>query len=118
MSEKKITLPSGATVTLKDPAELKVKDRKRVMKAADTEGGETTRALALRDAIVALSVKEWSFDLLPPSVNVESLDELSMADYDALAEATEDIQNSLFPTLAKTEKNEKDPKAITENSND
>lgn len=114
----KVTLPSGATVTLKDPALLRVKDRKKVIQASDAKIGDLTKALALGDALIAMLVEEWSFDLLPPSVNLESLDELEIPDYDALVEATRHASEYLFPTLAKTEENEANPKALTVVSND
>jgi hypothetical protein len=113
-----ITLPSGATVKLKDPALLRVKDRKKVMKAGDSETGDLAKALALGDAIIAMLVEEWSFDLIIPSVKIDSLDELEVTDYDALVEATTPAQKVLFPSLGKNETNEADPKAITENSKD
>ena len=54
---KKITLPSGASVTLKDPSLLRVKDRKRVLKSAETEGGDLSKALALGDALIAMLIE-------------------------------------------------------------
>jgi hypothetical protein len=114
---KKITLPSGATVTLKDASLLRVKDRKRVLKSAEAEGGDLTKALALGDALIAMLVEEWSFDMLIPSIKIENLDELEMSDYDFLVEETKDAQKYLFPTLSETEQNEADPKAPTANSN-
>lgn len=111
-----ITLPSGATAKLKDPAMLRVKDRKKVMKAGDGETGDLAKALALGDAIIAMLVEEWSFDLIIPSVKIDSLDELEVIDYDALVEATDEAQKVLFPSLNKSKENEENPKAITENS--
>jgi hypothetical protein len=116
MASTKITLPSGATVTIKDPAGLRVKDRNRVMKAGDGLTGEVAKGLAFSEALIATIIEEWSFDLMIPSVKLESLEELEIADYDALTKASEDISAILFPTLAKTEKNEADPKATTESS--
>lgn len=113
-----IKLPSGATVKLKDPSLLRVKDRKKVMKAGDNETGDLAKALALGDAIIAMLVEEWSFDLIIPSIKIESLDELEVNDYDALVEATTSAQKILFPSLGKNEANEADPKVITENSKD
>lgn len=113
-----ITLPSGATVKLKDPSLLRVKDRKKVMKAGDAETGDLAKALALGDAIIAMLVEEWSFDLIIPSVKIDSLDELEVTDYDSLVEATMPAQKALFPSLAKSDANEADPKAITEDSKD
>lgn len=118
MSAKEITLPSGAKVKLKDPSLLRVRDRKNVMRAGDKETGDLSKALALGDAVVAMLVEEWSFDLIIPSVKLESLDELEIKDYDALVEATQEAQKALFPSLSKTEDNEKDPKADTGSSND
>ena len=116
MSEK-ITLPSGATVTLKDPALLRVKDRKRVLKTADVDGGDLTRALALGDALIAMLIEDWSLDLLIPSLKIDNLDELEMKDYDALVDATKDAQKFLFPSLGETIENEADPKAPSDNLN-
>lgn len=114
---KQIKLPSGATVTLKDATDLRVKDRKNVMKTADaTEGGDLAKAMALSDGLVAMLITEWSFDLPIPSVKLDSVDELTMADYDALVEATKEAQKALFPSLGDTVENEQDPKATTANS--
>ena len=106
-----IKLPSGNTVVLKDLSTLKVGDRKRVIKATDKQEGDLSKAMALGDSLIAMMIEEWSFDLILPSVRLETLDELSMADYDALTEATKDVQNALFPSLADTPANEADPKA-------
>lgn len=114
---KKVTLPSGATVTLKDPSSLRVKDRKRVLKSAEVEGGDLSRALALGDALIAMLVEDWSFDFLIPAVKIDNLDELEMKDYDALVDETKDAQKFLFPNLSETVENEKDPKALIANSN-
>lgn len=114
---RKVILPSGATVTLKDPSTLRVKDRKRVLRSAEVEGGDLSRALALGDALIAMLVEDWSFDLIVPAVKINSLDELEMADYDALVEETKEAQSYLFPSLADTPENEQDPKALTEDSN-
>jgi len=109
---KQIKLPSGATATLKDPKTLKVKDRKRVLRASEVDGGDLSK-----DSLIAMLVEDWSFDLVIPSVKLETLDELDMADYDALVEMTKEAQEVLFPSLAKTDETEKDPKATTADSN-
>lgn len=114
---KEITLPSGAQVTLKDPKKLRVKDRKTIMKSSEVEGGDLTRAMALGDALIAIMIESWTFELPLPSVKIDSLGELEMGDYDFLVEASKEAQNYLFPTLSETVENEQNPKAITENSN-
>jgi len=115
---KKITLPSGATATLKDPSLLRVKDRKRVLKSTEIEGGDLTKALVLGDALIAMLIEDWSFDLVIPAVKIDSLDELEMKDYDFLVEETKDAQKFLFPNLAETEETAQDPKAPTVDSKD
>jgi hypothetical protein len=40
-----------------------------------------------------------------------------MADYDALVEVSKEAQEVLFPSLAKTDEDEKNPKATTADSN-
>lgn len=115
---KKITLPSGATVTLKDPSLLRVKDRKRVLRSTEVEGGDLTKALVLGDALIAMLIEDWSFDLIIPAIKIDSLDELEMKDYDFLVEETKDAQKFLFPNLSETEETAKDPKALTVDSKD
>lgn len=114
---KKITLPSGATVTLRDPKTLRVKDRRKLMTTVDTVEGELAKALALSDALISMLVEDWSFDFVIPSVKKDSLDELEVADYDFLMEQTKEAQKALYPSLKETEETALDPKAITENSN-
>ena len=112
---KQVTLPSGATATLKDPSLLRVKDRKTVIRASEKGEGDLSKALALGDALIAMLIEEWSFNLIIPSVKIDSLDELTMADYDALVEESKDAQKYLFPTLADSDEARKDPKADTAN---
>ena len=117
MASKNFVLPSGATVVLRDASTLKVKDRKRVFAAADGQEG-ILQALSLGDGIIACMVESWTLDLLPPNVRIESIDEMDMADYDALLAEVQPAQAILFPSFAKTSENEADPKADPANSSD
>ena len=117
MAKKTIKLPSGAEVTLRDPKELRVKDRKKIFQnAAKAEEG-IMQALSLTDGLIAVLIESWSLDLIIPSVRISSIDELEMADYDFLVEETKEAQKVLFPALANTEANEKDAESPLENSN-
>lgn len=117
MAEKRtITLPSGATATFRDPATLRVKDRKKVLRAANGEEG-LMQALSIVDGLIAILVEEWSFDMLLPSIKVSVLDELTMADYDALSEEAGKAQAILFPGLTENDKSANDPDSPFENSN-
>lgn len=115
---KQVSLPSGATVTLRDPKTIRHKDRKRLFKTLDETGeGEMSRVFAMGDALIILLVQSWSIEAPVPSVSVDSLDEMEIADYDALVEHTKELQKVLFPSLNDTVENQQDPKAPTENSN-
>ena len=91
MAKKEVVLPvSKAKVTLKDPKELKVKDRKKVYaNAASAEQG-IMQALSLTDGLIAIMVDSWELELPIPSVKISVLDEMEMADYDFLTEQTKD----------------------------
>ena len=117
MAEKVVTLPSGATVTIRDAKELRVKDRKKIYANAAKADEGIMQALSLTDGLLAVLIKEWSFDLIIPSIRITTLEELEMADYDFLAEETKDAQKILFPNLAKTDETEKDPESPFDNSN-
>ena len=114
---KQVSLPSGATVTLKDPSKIRYGDRKRLYKSSDIEGSDLVKAMAMNDALIAMLIEAWSLDAPVPAVKAESIDELEIADYDALVEHTKEAQKALFPNLADTPENEQDPKAPTANSN-
>jgi hypothetical protein len=115
---KAIALPSGATVTLKDAATLKQKDRAKIYPLMKSEQISVQATAELTNTLLALIITEWSLDLLIPAVQIDSLGELDIADYDALAEHAEPALIALFPSLAKTIQNEQDPKVTTASSND
>jgi len=116
MATSKITLPSGAEVTLRDPKTLRVKDRKKVFRNAAKEEG-VLQAMSLVDGIIAIIVEDWTLDLVIPSVRIESIDELEMADYDALAAEASKAQSALFPALAETTESKADSESPFDNSN-
>jgi hypothetical protein len=110
-NEMQISLPSGATVELRDPKSFKQKDRRKIYEAVVGEA-TTASGLAMQDALIASLIESWSLDLIPPSVKIESLGELDIADYDALAARATDAMAILFPQL---NKESDDPKALTSN---
>jgi len=113
---KTITLPSGNTVTLRDPSELRVKDRNKVLAAAQGQEG-LLQTMSMLDGLMAVLISAWSFDLIIPSVVITSLGELTMADYDAIAAEVATAQNSLFPALAETPETEANPDSPFADSN-
>lgn len=106
-----ITLPSGNTVVLRDPTTLTHGDRKKMFAAANGQEG-LLQNLSMIDGLIAILIKEWSFDMIIPSIRLESLDRLSIPDYDALAKAAQDAQDSVFPDF----KDETNPDSPLDNS--
>lgn len=115
---KEITLPSGNTVKLREPKSLLKKDRDTVIEMMSYASNDLMQELKAQDGIVAVSVIEWSFDLIPPSIRLASLGELSPADFDALTKECQAAAEYLFPALFASKETEADPKADTANSND
>ena len=105
---KIVNLPSGATATLRDPKSLKQKDRARLY-VTDSNGSDIANGVAVMNNLIAVLIEEWSFDLVPPSVKIDSLGELSIGDYDALQEHAEAAMPLLFPKLQ--DSTDSDPKA-------
>jgi hypothetical protein len=113
-----ITLPSGATAKLRDPESLLKKDRDKIGEISSKAESEMMKSIAMQDGFIAVSVIEWSFDLVPPSIRIASLGELTPKDYDALAFEALKAADYLFPSIDETEENKENPKADSANSND
>lgn len=112
-----LTLPSGATVTLRDVKTIKSGERDRAFRGMDVvDAAEMDLIMSLSWRVAALMITEWSFDLLPPNVKLESLDELDLDDADALRSAIMPFVNQLTPKFNKTPLGDADPKAPTEDS--
>jgi hypothetical protein len=110
-----IKLPSGNTVTLRDPKSLKHKDRKTIY----VDGELNTRnSIEMMERIIAIMVQDWSYDLLIPSAKLDSLGELSIPDYDELQDRIQQLLPSIFPQLAQSDAGEANPKATGENFSD
>ena len=114
---KKINLSSGATVTIKDAANLKVKDRNRIVLAGNG-ASDAEKGIAIGNALLVTIIEDWSYDLMVPSVKEESIEELPIKDYVELMKHTEDLTKDLFPDLADTDKNRTNPDSPLENSKD
>ena len=98
--ETTITLPkSGATVVLRDPSELRQKDREKVFAMISAEDTPLIQTLNITKGLIMLLVKSWTLDLIIPSVHIQSIGELEMADYDALAIEANKAQDILFPNF-------------------
>ena len=118
MEKQTIKLPSGAEVVLRDPSTLRVKDRKKIFANASNAKEGIMQALSLTDGLIAVLVESWTLDLIIPSIRISSIDEMEMADYDALTDATKAAQKILFPQTAQTDESEKDPESPFGDSND
>ena len=108
MAERKVELTNGAWAVFKDPKELRVRDRKNVLRNASNAEG-LMQGLSIIDGLIAILVKEWSFELPIPSVRVAVLEDLEIPDYDILATEAGKAQEVLFPSFADTDENKKNP---------
>lgn len=116
MGSKQIELPSKNWVKFRDPDTLKVKDRKKIFKYADGKEG-ITQAMALMEGIIAVLVEEWSFEMPIPSIKINSIEELTMADYDVIQKEVQELQQKLFPSITETAESQADDNSPFDKSN-
>jgi hypothetical protein len=64
----------------------------------------TEAAAHLAKVLISVLVESWSFDLLPPSVKLDSLGELSLKDYDTLETEATKLMPELFPALKESQR--------------
>lgn len=106
----RVALPDGGWVVLKDSKSIRQKDRKVVMAAMDkananTESGVLLGATSIQDRIASLVIADWSYahdepPLQIPSINLDALDELEIASYDAISALCEPYMDQLFPDFS------------------
>lgn len=108
MSEKKVELTNGAWATFKDPKALRVRDRKNVLRNASNEEG-LMQGVSIIDGLIAILVKEWSFEMPIPSIRIAVLEDLEIPDYDILATEAGKAQEVLFPQLGETDASKANP---------
>ena len=96
-----LDLPSGGGVVLRDPLELREKDRRAVLEHIETPDQRMRAALDFVDGIIAMLVESWTIPYLPgapiPKVDLSVLGELTVRDKMALDEAIEPAREVLFP---------------------
>ena len=117
--EKTIILPvSGATVVLRDPKEIKQKDREKVWAAISPDDNALIQGNSMLKGILAVIIKSWTLDLLLPSLAIASLGELDLPDYDVLIEEASQVQDLIYNSgFADTKKNQDNPDSPLDNSN-
>lgn len=93
-----LKLPSGITVKWRDVEELKQKDRSKIIRSANG-ADDVSKGMSIIENTIAVMVESWSVDLLPPSVKIESLGELSLGDYDLLQAEAQKVMSKLFQTF-------------------
>ena len=99
----RLELPSGGWAEIKDADTIKRKDRDKIVR-----GGKDSDELEALNAAIIQLVSGWSFG---PEVTVELLDELSIADTNALEAAVVETLDALAPNFEPSP----DPKAPTAN---
>lgn len=107
---RRVELPSGGWAELRDPREVRTRDRKRALAEAlgqlPDNAGQILTGLMSMDGLAILLVEKWSAPYAPfngaPRVGltVDDLDALEIPDMDALTRACEPAQRLLFPQIA------------------
>jgi hypothetical protein len=111
-----INLPSGATVTLRDPRTIKSGERDKALRGLNlSDDNQLDTIFDLTWRVASVLIESWSFDLIPPSIKIESLDELTLEDADVLREEIVPFIEKLIPKFTRTEQAAADPKAPTDN---
>lgn len=117
--EGALPLPDGGWVVLKESIDLRQRDRREFLDSLPdvtgltrTQAGYTTYA-----ALVAYAVTAWSYGTLP-SENLDVVDDLHVAVYDALTELVTPFQQAFFPDMSDTPAAVADKQSPTGPSND
>ena len=91
-------MPSGNWVVLCDPRELKRRDKKEIIRAANADGiSAIDSGYAVTEGLMAKLVTEWSYPFPIPAEDPASLDEIPAADEGPLFELLEPARLLLFP---------------------
>lgn len=102
----RINLPSGGWIELRDPRELKARDKKAIIRNMQPpdEAKPLGFALDVADGLACMLIAAWEIPYLPgaplPSADPAQLDELTIPDYDAVMDAVRPAQELLFPRPA------------------
>ena len=102
MSNETFTLPSGATVVLRDPKSIRQKDRKLMYTTSNGKTG-LLQSIAMTEGVMAMMIESWSLQMSLPNFDIEVLGELEIPDYDALAKKAAELVPILFPEINKIE---------------
>lgn len=104
MADNRLDLPSGGWIDLRDPDTLRRGDRNRVRRAIKTDSTAGGVLVDTTDALAAVMISAWEIPYLPeaplPSQAPGILDQLTVADSNALDKALEPANATLFPTPA------------------
>ncbi len=105
-----ITLPSGATVTFRDPEDLTGADHQRVVSAIQQIDRVAAAGMDALYGTACMLIEAWSVPYAPgrprqpsedpwplPSTDPTLLGKLSMRDYGALTVAVSPVASILFP---------------------
>jgi hypothetical protein len=98
-----VDLPSGGWAELRDPREIRTKDRKRALAGVSDERGKLVMGLDMMAGLAVMLVEKWSVPYSPfdggtrLGLTFEDVDELIPGDTDALSAACEPARRLLFP---------------------
>lgn len=98
---RSVDLPSGGSAVLRDPVELRAKDRRAVLEQIVDPDRKVAAGLDMVDGTIAMLIESWTVPYLPdaplPSKDLAILGELTIADKVALDAAVKPAIDVLFP---------------------
>lgn len=108
----RVELENGAWAELKDPALITNGERKKAVAAWASGGGSKMSDFDAFDELLTACIVEWSFPLPIPRADRSSLDEIPIADANALYDVMRPVVREVFPNFAP----DPSPKVLTANS--
>jgi hypothetical protein len=99
--QPRLDLPSGGWVEFKDPHDVRAKEKRRVMRSLTDPERAAVFAMDVTEGIAAMLIVRWEIPDCPnlpiPLDDLNMLDMLSIADYDAIIDATRPVIKLFFP---------------------
>jgi hypothetical protein len=97
-----VPLPSGGWAEYRDPATIRAKDKRQIIRAIENPDRAAAASLDITEGVVCMFVERWQIPYLPdaplPREMPSILGELTIGDYDALIDAARPALAIFFPT--------------------
>lgn len=97
---KTLDLGKGHSATLRDPEDITSRERKDLMLASEEyHGSQVATGLQAIEAVIALMVESWTYELPLPKDDLSVLDQLPVRAMNVLTDACKEARALLFPSF-------------------